>query len=139
VVITLAQYDRRGESPAAVGGSGAVSSSPPAPLGGETNGKNEEDQEDASSVTGSQFAIGIEVYENGGGRVSRRRRGKLVASNPSSFAFRREVTAQFRLPLLAGDRAYTVLVATLEPKQETTYIMQVYATQPVTFVPLPAV
>jgi hypothetical protein len=134
IVITLAQYDRRGESPAVAAGSGAGSSSP---AERETKGKYED--EDASSVTGSQFAIGIEVYENGGGRVSRRRRGKIVASNPSSFAFRREVTAQFRLPLLAGDRAYTVLVATLEPKQETTYIMQVYATQPVTFTPLSAV
>ena len=127
VVITLAQYDTTADAK-------------PKTLAADTDKQASNKTPTAAAATvsaSSHFAIGLEVYDNGGHRVSRRRRGQLVASNPSSFAFRREVTAQFSLPLLSGDRAYTVLAATLEPAQERTFIMQIYATQPIEFEGMP--
>ncbi len=40
---------------------------------------------------GKNFAIAVEVYSNGGNRVSRSKQGKLMLSNPEGYFFRREV------------------------------------------------
>jgi hypothetical protein len=148
VVITLAQWDQRVEEkkPSAGGGSSAKSPKTAStddmasPSASSTDSSSPGETSDAAQLdaSSSNYAIGIEIYDNHGARVSRRRRGQLVASNPSSYAFRREVTAQFSLPLLEGDRAYTVLIATHQPGQERPYILQVYATQPIGFEPMAA-
>ena len=36
------------------------------------------------------LAIAVEVYANGGQRVTRRRTGEMLASNPEGYIFRRE-------------------------------------------------
>lgn len=139
VVLTLAQYDHRVDDGANAGVNGGEKKK--LQSGAESDDafaatkKQETVGTSAAPIDAShlQVAIGIEVYDNHGERVSRRRRGKLVASNPSSFSFRREVTAQFHLPLLDGDRPYTVLIATHQPYQEKKYVLKCYATAPIEF------
>jgi hypothetical protein len=82
---------------------------------------------------GEIFAIGIEVYENEGQRISRRKRGKQVAANPSGYIFRREVTCQFNLPVLDKAQSYTVLISTFHPARERQFTLNLYATKEIQF------
>jgi hypothetical protein len=94
-------------------------------------------------------AIAIEVYDNNGQKVTRRRSGRLAATNPSGYIFRfvvvilvirftfglgaepamcacrREVTAEFQL---TPGKAYTVLISTFNPGEERDFSLRVMST-----------
>jgi calpain-15 len=82
-------------------------------------------QDDVRS-TGRKFcAIAIEVYDNGGERVTHRKQGKLVATNLESYILRREVSVQFELP--PKPYPYTVLLSTFYENKESNFVTMCYS------------
>ena len=75
--------------------------------------------------------IAIEVYGNKGQRVTRTRTGPLIASNPDSYIFRREISLDQQLQ--PSDKPYTVLFSTFNQNEETKYSISVYSTAPILF------
>eukprot|EP00455_Lapot_gusevi_P015017 TRINITY_DN17575_c0_g1_i1.p1 TRINITY_DN17575_c0_g1~~TRINITY_DN17575_c0_g1_i1.p1 ORF type:complete len:330 (-),score=56.75 TRINITY_DN17575_c0_g1_i1:53-1042(-) len=93
-------------------------------------------QEDVREKGQKNFAIAIELYNNRGQRVSRSTRGKMVLSNPESYFYIREVTAEGTLT--PSPTPYTLLLSTFHPNQERTFYLQIYYTAPITIEPFPA-
>jgi Calpain family cysteine protease/Calpain large subunit, domain III len=83
-------------------------------------------QFDVRGSAAKKAAISIEVYNNSGKRVRQRKHGDLVASNPESYIYRREVTCQMELEPMAAP--YTVLISTFKPKEECRYWLRAFST-----------
>jgi len=79
--------------------------------------------------------ISVEIYANRGRRVTQRRQGQLVCSNPESYIYRREVSIDQELKPM--DEPYTVMISTFNPGEETKWSMQIYATADVELTPCP--
>jgi len=86
-------------------------------------------QKDVRGTDEKLKAIAIEVYDNKGFKIERRRIGEMIASNPESYIFRREVALETILQ--PSPTPYTVLLSTFNPNEETTYTIKVYSTAPI--------
>jgi len=83
------------------------------------------------SGDGKYLAISIEIYNNEGQKIEKRHPGEMVASNPESYIFRREVSVQATLQPLG--HPYSVLISTFNPGEESDFIVQYYSTKPIKF------
>jgi len=85
-------------------------------------------------------AISIEIYQNKGRRVSRRRSGKKLASNPRSYVFTREVTAQATLPKYVRKGVltpFTILISTFHQKVHRKFTLKIYSNKKIDVESLP--
>lgn len=97
-------------------------------------------QQDVRGLQKELVAIAIEVYNNHGQLIHRGKTGELIATNPESYIYRREVlceTVLSPLPRGKGD-GYTVLIAPFEKDVERKYTLQVFSSKPIEFVRLSA-
>jgi len=67
-------------------------------------------QKDTRGTDKKLAAISIEIYNNQGQRVQKRRTGEMVCSNPDSYIYRRDVTLE--AVLQPSETPYTVLIST---------------------------
>jgi hypothetical protein len=74
----------------------------------------------------SSLPSSAQVYNNNGQRITRKRTGPLLCSNPESYVFRREISLEQVLQPSATP--YTIIVSTFNPGEETHYSLIVYAT-----------
>jgi hypothetical protein len=91
-------------------------------------------QTDSRGTSNKLKAISIELYSNGGKRVTRTRTGPLECSNPDGYIFRREVSIDRQLK----PGTYSVLISTFNAGEETNYTLSVFTSTPVTLQELPS-
>ena len=89
-------------------------------------------QEDVRGTGDKYFAIGIEVYDNRGRRSTQRRPGKMIASNPEGYIFRREVTVEKLLMPSASGEPLNLVCSTFNAGENRAFSMRVYSDKVIT-------
>lgn len=90
-------------------------------------------QEDVRGAAGKQsFALGVEIYANGGKRITQTRAGKEMLA--TEFVRNREVLLEGTLP--PSEQPYTLVVSTFKAGEERTFDLSIFTSEAVQVVPL---